>query len=170
MIPWHLINLLAQGQPLEGISNWPLKLLFLTLGQFSFVLTMQNIIFPIFGKLIYFIWDHHKTTWRFGWIISSPSNMPIHFYWFYHLMIASLRAFLNDLSDYVNTLFPNLASLYFTRVTSIIVYDTMGGYSVHQGIRPCYLINFIIKITPPCRHFKMPFQFPESNTTNFLVF
>ena len=77
MDPWHLINLLAQRQPLEGISNWPLKLFFLTLGQISFVLTMQNIIFPIFGRLIFFIWDHDKTTWRYGWIVSSPSNMTM---------------------------------------------------------------------------------------------
>ena len=77
MDPWHLINLLAQIYPLASISNWPLKLLFLTLGQFSFVLIMQNIIFPIFGRLIFFIWHHHKTTWRYGWMFNSPRNMTM---------------------------------------------------------------------------------------------
>ena len=53
-------------------------------GQFSFVLTMQNIIFPIFGRLIFCIWDHDKTTWRYGWIVSSPRNMPMLPNEFYH--------------------------------------------------------------------------------------
>ena len=110
MDPWHLTNILAQRQPLEGISNWPLKFLLLTLSQISFVLTMQNIIFPI------------------------------------------------------------LADWYFAYETMIRQTEGMDRYSFHQGTFLFYLMNFIIKITPPCEHFKMHFQFPESNTTNFLVF
>ena len=87
-----------------------LKLLFLTLGQFSFVLIMENKIFPIFGRLIFCIWHDHKTTWRYGWIFSSSRNMTILHHEFYHQNNPSLRAF------------------------------------------------------------QMPFQFPESNITNFLVF
>ena len=95
MDPWHSMNLLAQRQPLVGISNWPLKLLFLTLGQFSFVVTLQNIIFPIFDRLIFWIWDHHKTTWRYGWIFSSPRNMTMLPDEFYHQNNPSLREFQN---------------------------------------------------------------------------
>ena len=93
MDPWHLINLLAQRQPLAGISNWPLKLLFLTLGQFSFVLTMQNIIFPILADWYFAYETIIKTTSRYGWIVSSPRNMPMLPDEFYHQNNPSLWAF-----------------------------------------------------------------------------
>ena len=63
-----------------------------------------------------------------------------------------------------------LAEWYFAYETMIRQPEGMDGYSVHQEMWLCYLTNFIIEITPPCRHFKMPFWFPESNTTNILVF
>ena len=59
-----------------------------------------------------------------------------------------------------------LADWYFAYETIIRQPKGMDGYSVYQGTWLCYLMNFIIKITPPWWHFKIP----ESNTTNFLVF
>ena len=75
-----------------------LKLLFLTLDQFSFVLITQNIIFPI------------------------------------------------------------LVDWYFAYETIIRQPEGIAGYLVHQGTWLCYLMNFIIKITPTCGHFKISSQ------------
>ena len=54
--------------------------------------------FPIFGRLIFCIWDHHKTTWRYGWIVSSPRKIPMLPDEFYHQNNPSLRAFQNAFS------------------------------------------------------------------------
>ena len=85
----------ALGGHFQLTSQTPV---FNTWSEFSFVLTMQNINFPIFGRLIFFIWDHDKTTWRYGWIVNSPRNISMLPDEFYHQYNPSLRAFENSFS------------------------------------------------------------------------